>query len=172
MQRNSQRIVGIGEVGLDKLRGADYSVQLKIFEEVVSLADNMKLPLNVHSVRAWKDLWEILRDRAGLKVVLHGYNASAFYLERFSQIPGVYFSLGPTILRWREEKRDLVQMIDLDRLLVESDWPYQAQSPQVVEQVVERIAEWKGIPKEAVQKAVDVNFKSLLRGEDERRSLL
>ncbi len=163
LQRNLQRIAGIGEVGLDRLWGADYSVQLEIFEKAVSLAEERKLPLNVHCVRAWKDLWEILRGRKDLRVILHAYNGSTFYVERFSLMPGVYFSLGPTVLKWPKEKRRVIQTIGLDRLLVESDWPYQAQSPRILGQVVEKIAEWKAVPKEEVAQAVEANFKDLLR---------
>lgn len=60
----NQRIVAIGETGIDKLRGGDIDKQLDILKRHIALSERLGKPLILHIVRAFP---EIIR----LRILLH-----------------------------------------------------------------------------------------------------
>ncbi|MDD4386069.1 MAG: TatD family hydrolase, partial [Bacteroidales bacterium] len=52
-------IIGLGEVGLDKLRGGSLEIQREILIKQISLAYKVQKPVVVHCVKAWNELLEI-----------------------------------------------------------------------------------------------------------------
>src|SRR5947209_4301228 len=67
----SPGIVALGEVGLDYYRG-DWSAEIQraLFEDVISLANDTRLPLIIHSRDAFADTMAIL-GRARVPIILH-----------------------------------------------------------------------------------------------------
>src|SRR5215203_5261787 len=67
----SPGIVALGEVGLDYYRGySSHEVQKALFEDVISLANDTRLPLVIHSREAFPDTMALLGS-ARVPVVLH-----------------------------------------------------------------------------------------------------
>ena len=125
----SPGIVALGEVGLDYYRG-DWSqeIQRALFEDAISLANDTRLPLIIHSREAFADAMAIL-TRARVPVVLHcfegGEREAREAVER-----GYYVGLAGNVTYKNSRTAEVLEILDPKRLLVETDAPYL--SPQAV----------------------------------------
>lgn len=128
---SSGRLVAIGECGLDF--HYDHSPrpdQSRVFAEQIRLAQDLGLPLVIHTREAWDETFDIL-DREGVpdRTVFHcftgGPDEAAAALERGAHlsISGIVTFPGATGLR------SAVAAAPLERLLVETDSPYLAPVP-------------------------------------------
>lgn len=83
IRRVRQKIVGVGEVGLDYHHIRDHSKRKEcrqIFEDFITLSDELGLPLVVHSRDSMSDAMETLRKKEG-KVVIHCFSGKIDHLE-------------------------------------------------------------------------------------------
>src|ERR671939_349310 len=125
----SPGIVALGEVGLDYYR-SEWSgeVQRALLEDVISLANDTRLPLVIHSREAFADTMACL-GRARVPIVLHcfegGEREAREAVER-----GYYLGLAGNITYKNSRTAQVLEMFDPERLLVETDAPYL--SPQAV----------------------------------------
>ena len=125
----SPGIVALGEVGLDYYRG-DWSqeIQRALFEDVISLANDTRLPLIIHSREAFADTMAIL-IRARVPIVLHcfegGEREAREAVER-----GYYVGLAGNTTYKNSRTAEVLEILDPERILVETDAPYL--SPQAV----------------------------------------
>ncbi|MGL4851772.1 MAG: TatD family hydrolase [Phocaeicola sp.] len=108
-------VVAIGEVGLDKLRGADFSLQLDLFREIVEIAESAQLPLIIHHVKAMNELivlHKVLHPTTPW--ILHGFRGKkALALSALQQ--GFYLSFG------QYYHPEALQVTPSDRLFLETD---------------------------------------------------
>ncbi len=123
------KVVAIGEAGLDGFHGAETLLeQRRLFDAQLALADELGLPIVVHSRDAADATVEALAPFAGT-VVLHCFSSPELLevaLER-----GYYLSFaGNVTFPKAEVLRDCARIGPLDRLLAETDAPYLA--PQLV----------------------------------------
>ncbi|MDE6594862.1 MAG: TatD family hydrolase, partial [Oscillospiraceae bacterium] len=72
------KTVAIGEIGLDyHYEGYDPELQKRIFEEQLDLAEELSLPVVIHSRDATEDCMNILRKRGKMNGVMHCFSGSA-----------------------------------------------------------------------------------------------
>jgi TatD DNase family protein len=125
----SPGIVALGEVGLDYYRG-DWSqeIQRALFEDAISLANDTRLPLIIHSREAFADTMAIL-NRARVPIVLHcfegGEREAREAVER-----SYYVGLAGNTTYKNSRTAEILEILDPERILVETDAPYL--SPQAV----------------------------------------
>jgi TatD DNase family protein len=122
------RLVAIGEIGLDFFR--DYAPrgdQRRVFTEQLELAEQVSLPVIVHS-RAAEDETAALLASFGGTVVLHCFSSPSLLpvaLER-----GYYVSFAGNVTYPKAaELREAAQAVPAERLLAETDCPYLAPQP-------------------------------------------
>jgi TatD DNase family protein len=122
------QVVAIGECGLDFNR--DFSPrqdQEKCFEEQVKLACELNMPLFMHERDAHNRFIEILSHyRNDLNhAVIHCFTGSASELETYLEL-GLYIGITGWICDERRghHLRDLLKMIPLNRLMLETDAPF------------------------------------------------
>ena len=124
----------VGECGLDGFH-PDMSRQKEIFAHHISLARKYSRPLIVHAVKATQELedfWNLLPE----KFVFHGFNSKQQLLKKIIHAGG-YIGLGKNILR-HPKAQSLLELVPADRILFETDAPFQAQgSWDIVQQVNE-----------------------------------
>src|SRR5918997_1855470 len=125
----SPGIVALGEGGLDYYRG-DWSkeIQRGLFEDVISLANDTRLPLIIHSREAFADTMAIL-SRARVLVVLHCFEGGEREAKEAAE-RGYYLGLAGNVTYKNSRTAEILSTLDPDRLLVETDAPYL--SPQEV----------------------------------------
>ena len=160
----------IGEIGLDyHYEGYDKEAQIAIFQEQITLAKELDLPVIVHIRDATADALQILKDRKP-KGVVHCFSGSAETAEEILKL-GMY--LGFTgILTFKNAKKALraLSVIPVDRFVLETDCPYMAPVPNrgkrnsslYLPEVVKAIAEIKGVSCEEVVAVTESNAMKVL----------
>lgn len=55
-------VIAIGEIGLDRLRGADLKTQTELFKNQVSIAEMVQKPVVIHCVRSFSETQELRKQ--------------------------------------------------------------------------------------------------------------
>ena len=159
-----RRVVAVGETGLDNHhRFASPAQQLRLFEEQLALAEDLSLPVVVHSRDAADETAAALAGFAG-RVVLHCFSSPDLLEPAVDR--GYYVSFaGNVTYPSAGELRETVRLVPEDLLLVETDSPFLAPQPvrgkpnqpaHVVE-VAEAVAEERGMGYDELERAVEAN---------------
>ncbi|CDE91548.1 hydrolase TatD family [Fusobacterium sp. CAG:815] len=165
--RNNKKIVGIGEVGLDYYWDKSFKeLQKEIFIKQIEFANQMNLPLNIHSREAHLDTLEILKKyNKNSTAILHCYSGSSEFAKVCVK-EGIYIALGGVVTFKNAFKtKEVAQTVPLEYLLLETDDPYLApvpfrgkeNQPMYVKYVAEEIAKLRGITADEVEKITTQN---------------
>ncbi len=123
--------VAVGECGLD--HHYDHSprpVQRSVFAEQVALANELDLPLVVHTRDAWDDTFSILDDGpTPRRTVVHCFTGGPAEAERCLERGAMISISGIVTFPSAGELREAVRATPLGSLLVETDSPYLAPVP-------------------------------------------
>src|SRR5215212_9376906 len=124
----SPGIVALGEVGLDYYR-SEWSgeVQRALFEDVISLANDTRLPLVIHSREAFADTMASLGS-ARVPIVLHCFEGGDREVREATE-RGYYVGLAGNVTYKGSETARVLRLIDEERILVETDAPYLSPQP-------------------------------------------
>ncbi|BAJ49873.1 TatD DNase family protein [Candidatus Caldarchaeum subterraneum] len=169
IMRNRERVVAVGEVGLDYYWGKKETreMQAKVFREFIQLAKSLDLPLVIHSRSAGKYALDILIEERAERVVMHAFDGSAGEAAR-GAAKGYFFSVPPSVVR-SEQKQKMVRRLGLENLLLESDAPVLGPERGVVNKPsniavsAKTIASLKNIPLEKVLEKTTENAKNIFR---------
>ncbi len=124
----SPGIVALGEVGLDYYRDyAPRDAQKALFEDVISLANDTRLPLVIHSREAFSDTM-VLLGSVRVPVVLHCFEGGEREVHEANE-RGYYVGLAGNVTYNNSETAQVVHLIDSERILVETDAPYLSPQP-------------------------------------------
>lgn len=171
---SSPKIKAIGEIGLDyHYDGYNREKQIRLFEEQLVLAKELNLPVIVHSRDACEDTLDILKKYKPCGVV-HCFSGSA---ETAKEILKIDMYIGFTgVLTFKNAKKALkaLEVVPLDRLLLETDCPYMSPVPfrgqrcdsSMIAYTAEKAAEIKHID---TQELIDItcgNAKKFYSVED------
>jgi len=124
----SPGVVALGEVGLDYYRN-DWSadIQRALFEDVISLANDTRLPLIIHSRAAFADTMAYLGN-ARVPVILHCFEGGDREIREASE-RGYYVGLAGNVTYKNSETAKVLRLISEDKVLVETDAPYLSPQP-------------------------------------------
>jgi len=171
--RENDFVVAVGEIGLDYFRNeTPKSVQKDTFLAQMDLAKEFDLPVLLHIRDALDDALDILDKLAYKKVVLHSFNGSMQQAKRGVEA-GYYFSFSGMITYPRnDELREIVKIVPIDRILVETDCPYlppqkyrgKRNEPAFVREVALKVAEVRGVSLSEVERFTTENFRRLFLG--------
>jgi len=114
-------VIAVGEIGLDKVRGASIDKQIEIFEKQVQIAEKLQKPVVIHCVRAWA---ELIESRKRLKPTtpwaIHGFRGQSELAKQLIDY-GMYLSFGPGILNASDLLHETIRTVPLNRLFIETD---------------------------------------------------
>ena len=164
-----EKVVAIGEIGLDYYwPEPDREIQKKWFIRQMELAQEVNLPVIIHSRDAAQDTVEILKQFPA-NGVIHCYSYTKESAKEFLKM-GYYFGIGG-VLTFKNAKKlkEAVMEIPMDRILLETDSPYLAPEPNRgkrnsslnIPYVVKELAQLKGITEEEVINITTENTKRL-----------
>ena len=173
-QAESQKVVAIGEIGLDYYWDKEPEVQANQrywFGRQLELAKESQLPVIIHSRDAGADTMQVMKEYHAEEIpgVIHCYSYSKEMAMEFIKM-GYYIGIGGVVTFKNAKKLvETVDAIPLEHILLETDCPYMAPEPfrgkrnssLYLTYVVEKIAELKGISKEEVEKVTEENAKRL-----------
>jgi len=126
---NHEKVKAIGEIGLDYFHNSENkTAQKELFRSQIDLAKKLSLPVIVHDREAHEDTLNILKETKP-KGVLHCFSGSPETAKQILEL-GMYIGVGG-VITFKNAKRlpEVVEMLPLDRLLVETDAPYLAPEP-------------------------------------------
>ena len=164
------KTVAIGEIGLDyHYEGYDPELQKKIFTEQLDLAEEVSLPVVIHSRDATEDTINILRARKTVNGVMHCFSGSA---ETAKQVLALGMNISFTgVLTFKNARKaiEALEAVPLERLMLETDCPYMAPEPNrgkrcdssMIIYIIQKIAEIKGVSPELVAKQTTENTMKL-----------
>lgn len=128
----NDKVVAVGETGLDFFYDqSPRQVQKDIFRSQLTIAEELKLPVIIHTRNAFEESMEILDEYKGrLKdVVIHCFSGT----EAETQLvldKGYHVSFtGIVTFKKAQETRDAAKLVPLDRLMVETDCPFISPEP-------------------------------------------
>jgi TatD DNase family protein len=129
-KRHADRLVALGEVGLDHWvvkEEVDWKIQEEILARLVALSNEADLPLNVHSRSAGRHTIGFLRSQGARRVLLHAFDGKASAAVEGVRA-GYFFSIPPSVVR-SPQKQKLVRSLPLVCLLLETDSPVLGPDP-------------------------------------------
>ncbi|TFH04245.1 MAG: TatD family deoxyribonuclease [Candidatus Thorarchaeota archaeon] len=118
-------LVAIGETGLDHYLTRDHKERNKqqaAFEELISIASDMKVPIQIHSRSAGRAALEVLENAEADRVHMHAFDGKASLARKASHELGYYFSIPTSVVR-SPQKQKLVKAVNIERILIETDSP-------------------------------------------------
>ncbi|MCJ7522421.1 MAG: TatD family hydrolase [Dehalococcoidia bacterium] len=125
VEDNIERVVAIGEVGLDyhkRVRAvADKERQREAFKAMLDLARRYDKPVSVHSRYSWKDSFDLVKESAVEKAVFHWYTGFSNVLREI--IAEGYFISATPAGEYHDEHRRAIKETPLESLLLETDSP-------------------------------------------------
>lgn len=152
---SNDKIVGIGEIGLDYHYGKEYeNMQKEYFIKQLDLARKYKKPVVIHSRDAAFDTFEIIKKYTDLKITYHCYSYSLEMAKELEKLD-VKFGIGGVVtFKNSKEIKKVVESLSLESLLLETDSPYlspepfrgKKNDPTKVIYVAQEIAKIKNIP--------------------------
>ena len=170
-----EKCVAVGEIGLDYHfeDNPEKSVQKKLFYEQLVLANELGLPVVLHSRDSAQDTVELLEEHAELLHhggLMHCYSYSAEMATRFAKL-GLHFSFGgPATFKNSKKVWESVESLDIERILSETDCPYLTpvpfrgtfpNEPKNIPYIVRRLAELKGVDEMQMQRQIEKNAHAL-----------
>lgn len=144
------RVVALGEAGLDRLRGCPLDVQISVFRHEVALAEEYRLPMVIHCVRAFNELIRLKKElRPRQPWIIHGYRGKESGVAELLR-HGCYVSFGAKF------QAETVRAVPLHRLFIETD-----EAVESIADICLRIAGIKGISPEELAEAINKNVRKV-----------
>lgn len=170
IEQNKDKIIAIGEIGLDLYTGKNLSAQLKTLDKMIKLAIKLNKPIILHTRKAEKETLDFLEqfNLAPEKVILHCFSGKQSLVTQAIK-KGYIFSI-PTNLVRAESFQHLVSICPLNQILTETDGPYLSpfknedksfnrNEPSYIKESIKIIAKIKNLKEEQVEKQVLDNFE-------------
>ncbi len=168
VKQNKDKIVALGEVGLDFhwIKESEWQEKQKEwFVQFIEFSNEIKKPLVVHSREAYEEVVKILEQQDAKQVHLHLFGDNNL-VKRIAD-NGWYVSIGPIVLRSKKHFQ-ITRDMPIEQLLLETDAPWNApevflegkkvrNEPTAVKIVAEKIAEIKKMSFEEVWKTCGEN---------------
>lgn len=143
-------VLAIGEGGLDKLKGPDMELQVKILKQQVALSEEKSLPLIIHCVKAFNELIQLKKElRPHQPWIIHGFRGKeALAIDCIRH--GFYLSYGEHF------QENALKATPQEKLFIETD-----ESVVPVQEIYQSIALVHGIGLQELMESVKKNVKEV-----------
>lgn len=169
-----EKAVAIGEIGLDYYWNKENKeLQKELFIKQIEMANKLDLPIVIHTRDAAVDTIEILKEHTvKCKGIFHCCPLNQELIKAGLQL-GFYISFSGNITFKNAKSFDCVNLVPLDRILIETDSPYLSPEPfrgnrndsSKVKLVAAKIAEIKGVSLEDIAKITYSNANKIFKIE-------
>lgn len=150
------RIVALGETGLDRLHRATWDLQLEVFEQHILLSEQYGKPLIIHNVGGTAEILRLHKKHQPRQTwILHGFNGT---IEEVRQLTakGLCLSVGESIFYPNRKITKSILSIPLEYLFFETDT-----SDRTIQEVYQRGAALLNLPLEVLKEQIFANFARL-----------
>ena len=161
-------LVAIGEIGLDYYWDTTFKAeQQQLFRLQLALAKELDLPVMIHNREATEDTLRILKEQPPRGVV-HCFNGSRETAKQILDL-GMYLGIGGVLTFKNCKLYETLDVVPLERIVLETDGPYLAPTPHRGERnesrlmihVAERLAQVYNCPTEHIIEVTTRNAKLL-----------
>lgn len=164
------KIVAIGEIGLDYHYGADSKEEQKeLLKQQLEIAEELQVPVIIHDRESHEDVFEILQNYNLKDVIFHCFSGNAEFAKKCIN-SGYYIAIGGVVtFKNAKDLKEAAKIIPLDKLLLETDAPYLApvpfrgklNTPAYLKYIAQEIATLKEIDVEEIKKQTTENAKKV-----------
>ena len=145
---SKKNCLGLGEIGLDKIKGPDFSLQKEILTSILSNYTSSK-PVIFHCVKAYQEIITLSNQcKNERNWAIHGFNKKPELAKQLID-HGFYLSINSLKLKNLEE---LLRVIPIEKLFLETD-----DSPILIQDNYIRTAEVLGIELEELKQQIVQN---------------
>lgn len=177
LKQYNDKIIGIGETGLDKYREENaltLNKQIESFESSIEISNEFQKPVSVHTRSAAKETIDVIKNHVssvGFTGLIHCFSEDIEFARKVLDM-GLYISFsGIVTFKNAVAIQDTLKFVPMDRILIETDSPYLApvpfrgkrNNPSYVYHVAERVSEIKNISLEEVGRVTTSNFLKLFK---------
>lgn len=161
---SNDKVVGIGEIGLDYHYTNENRVkQIALFEKQLMLAEKLNMPVVIHSRDATKDTIDILK-KYKVTGVIHAFSGSIETANIYISM-GFLLGIGGVVTFKNSKLFEVVKSIGLDYIVLETDSPYLTPHPfrgmqnssKYIPVIAKRVSEVTEQPYETVSKVTGDN---------------
>lgn len=166
----NRKVVAIGEIGLDYAFVKDNKeAQIEGFIKQIEIAEELNLPIIIHSRDASYDTYNVIKNKKKpkVKVLFHCF-APSDDLVRLVIENGYTVAFGGNITFKRNESfKKYIEMIPIEQIVIETDSPYMSPEPyrgklnssKNLDIICKKLAEYKNMDYEDVSKITFENSK-------------
>lgn len=176
-KQKHKKLVAIGEIGLDyHWNKENAELQKLAFIEQIKLANECDLPIIIHTREAVVDTIDILKNKQKCfkTGIFHCCPLNRELVKEALKL-GYYISFaGPITFKNSKNAVEIIDMVPLDKILIETDSPYLSPEPnrgkrndsRNVKYMAQKVAEIKQKPLEKVAKITYENANKIFRIEN------
>ena len=162
LAKRNNKVVAVGEIGLDYYWNQENKeLQKEAFIKQIELANKYELPIVIHTRDAFYDTIDILKNNTvNKKGIFHCCPLNQELVKKALEL-GFYISFaGPCTFKNSKNADEIIKMVPLDKMLIETDSPYLSPEPKRgtrndsrnVKLVAEKIANVRGLNLEDIAK--------------------
>ena len=129
--KENPKVVAIGEIGLDYYWNKENKeLQRKAFVEQIKIANELELPIVIHTRDAIMDTIEILKQNEVMKKgIFHCCPLNRELVKEGLKL-GFYISFaGPVTFKNSKNANEIIEMVPNEKMLIETDSPYLSPEP-------------------------------------------
>jgi TatD DNase family protein len=180
---SSPKVVAIGECGFDYWHcpPETYEIQETAFLEQIKLANELNLPLMIHTRgpkpgeasptgrSVYEDVYQILEQFAHVPFNVHFYAGTLDEAKKFFAIGGTISFTG--VITFAKQYEEIIKSVSLEHIHAETDCPYVAPvpyrgqrcEPWMVQEVIKKIAQIKGLSDDMTAQQLWENARTFYR---------
>ena len=169
---NDDKIIAIGEIGMDYHYDIDKDRQKELFKKQLEIANKYNKPVIVHSRDCIQDTYDILK-MSHVKGIMHCYSGSVEMAREFIKIGFLLGIGGISTFKNARKLIEVIKEISLEYIVLETDSPYLApvpyrgkrNEPAYIKVISEKICEIKGFDYREVESITTMNVLHLFDKE-------
>lgn len=171
IQMSQDKIVGVGEIGLDLHYGNEtIEAQRVAFEKQLLLARDLGLPVSMHIRDAYDEFWPIITKFEKDEVCgsLHCFSGTIEDAEKaLSMFPHLVLGVGGTLTYKKSTLPEIIKHVPIQRIVIETDAPYLApvplrgkrNEPAYLTHVIDMLSDIYERSREEVERITDENAR-------------
>jgi len=170
--KESNKIIGIGETGLDFFYNHSNKVrQINSFKDHIEASIELNRPIIIHSRNAEKETFDTLNSykNANLKILMHCFTGSLEFSKKLQTLNAFFSASGIITFKNSTDLQNTFKTIPLEKLLIETDSPFLApipmrgnkNEPSFIKYTLEKLSTLKEITVEQMSNLTTDNFNKL-----------
>ncbi|MBS1494645.1 MAG: TatD family hydrolase [Bacteroidetes bacterium] len=171
---DNDKVVGVGETGLDYYWDTSYNDKQKEFFRLhIEIAKARELPVIIHTRNSIDDAIQVVKDNYSekLKGQFHCFDGTTEQLDKVMELKTFYVSFTGNVTYKKYAFADTVVKVPMNRILSETDSPFlspiphrgKPNEPSYIVNTIKKVAEFKNVNEDEMKKSFRENVTSLFK---------